>query len=421
MSIAHGQLRTFEKQLGRLRAHIGGEADLAALIEAELRAERSAGSRDRKLYRELHYTYLRFLPRLQSLAGDELGCELARLCSETPATHTFRRTFLSHAVDAPVVVPTADLLPPWLHDECPEAFAPAELAALHRRAPLWARVAPGRQESVISELGALGWACSQSSLLPTALRVDGEHDLTRTDSHAKGHVEVQDLGSQLILASQPVGTGGRWFDACAGAGGKTLQLATLLGQEGVIEASDIRLHALEQLLLRAIRAGLRLEGHAMVPRLARGSLRELPAKLPSPAQDLTAALVRIVRAGSGLYDGVLVDAPCSGSGTWRRSPHLKWSTTPASITAAAEVQFGLLCANAALVRSGGLLVYATCSLCTSENERVIARFLSARPEFSVVPSAMPHAGLPGTQGHGLRILPHQHDTDGFYVCSLRRA
>jgi len=420
MSIAHGQLRTFEKQLGRLRAHIGGAADLASLIEAELRAERSAGSRDRKLYRELHYTYLRFLPRLQALAGDELGRELARLCSETPATHTFRRTFLAHAVDAPVVVPTADLLPPWLHDECPEAFAPTELATLHRRAPLWARILPGRQEFVMSELTALGWACTQSGILPTALRVDGEHDLTRTDSHAKGFLEVQDLGSQLILASQPVGAGGRWFDACAGAGGKTLQLASILGQQGVIEASDIRLHALEQLLLRATRAGIRLEGHAMVPRLARGSQRELPAKLPPPSLDSSSALVRIVRAGSGLYDGVLVDAPCSGSGTWRRSPHLKWNTTPASIAAAAEVQFSLLCTNAALVKNGGLLVYATCSLCNTENERVIARFLSARPDFSLVASAMPQAGVPGALGQGLRILPHQHDTDGFYVCSLRR-
>src|SRR5690606_30520565 len=141
--------------------------------------------------------------------------------------------------------------------------------------------------------------------LPTALEVLAEADLTQTDAYARGLIEIQDLGSQLILAHLPVPPVGRWLDACARAGGNTLQLARLLGDAGRVDAHDIRAAALDELGARAARARI--------------------------------ANIRILSAPpSEHYDGVLVDAPCSGSGTWRRAPHLKWCTTPQTITDAAR-------------------------------------------------------------------------------------
>ena len=198
---------------------------------------------------------------------------------------------------------------------------------------------------------------------------------------------MQDLGSQLLLETVGLEAGGRWLDACAGAGGKTLQLARLLGPDGNVEAHDIRPAALAELEKRAARAGLTNIRTTSVPH----------------ADD---------------YDGVLVDAPCSGSGTWRRSPHLKWTTAPALVAERAALQATLLTRFAANVRPGGRLLYATCSLSPQENERVVATFLAAHAAFHPEPFAR-------TFGFSLRdgtltILPARHNTDGFYVASLRR-
>lgn len=420
MSIAHGQFRTFERQLVALRPDIGGDVDVPARIESLIRRERSAGSRDRRLYRELHYTYLRHLPWLIALSGDALAVALATLCAESPATRSFRAAFLESGSSPPAFIPgqRADLLPAWLRQECPEAFQEPLLSSLNSRAPFWVRLQGPRAASALAEMDALGWAWHRSTLLPDAVSIEGDRDATRLDTWAQGSLEVQDLGSQLILASQSIPSGGRWFDACAGAGGKALQLAWLLGAAGLVEASDVRLHALDELAHRAHRAGIRVTGlHLAGKSVAPASgTSTVPASPP-----LTAATVSIVRAASGLYDGVLIDAPCSGSGTWRRAPHLKWSTSPASVSAIAQVQAGLLETNAAFVRPGGLLLYATCSLCAAENELQIERFLRAHPCFTPVPPSLPSAGLVPPNGLGLRILPHLHDSDGYYVCMLRLA
>jgi 16S rRNA (cytosine967-C5)-methyltransferase len=127
-------------------------------------------------------------------------------------------------------------------------------------------------------------------------------------------------------------------------------------------------------------------------------------------------------APTALYDGVLVDAPCSGTGTWRRAPHLKWTTTPAQVTAAADQQLDLLNTYAALVRPGGQLVYATCSLSHFENEDVIRAFLAANPSFQpeLPPPVRAFGFAPDPATGGLTILPAKHNTDGFFVATLRR-
>jgi 16S rRNA (cytosine967-C5)-methyltransferase len=241
--------------------------------------------------------------------------------------------------------------------------------------------------TVTDEFDAHGWRWQRSTAIPSALRLVTEADVTKSDAYRDGRIEIQDLGSQMILAAIGIAPGGRWLDACAGAGGKTLQLASLLDPAGHVDAYDVRADALAELNQRALRAGL---------------------------ENITASST----PPTGLYDGVLVDAPCSGSGTWRRAPHLKWTTTPAQIQAAARRQLALLLEFGARVRPGGRLVYATCSLSHRENEDVVAAFRAAQPDFVPAPFATtfglaPHAGA-------LTILPARHDTDGFFVATLRR-
>jgi 16S rRNA (cytosine967-C5)-methyltransferase len=211
--------------------------------------------------------------------------------------------------------------------------------------------------------------------------------VTKTRAFQEGQLEVQDLGSQMILASAGVARGGCWLDACAGAGGKTLQLARLIGPAGRVDACDIRPAALAELRTRAARARLT-------------QVRTPPA--PDPAG----------------YDGVLVDAPCSGSGTWRRAPHLKWVTTPEQVARAAAVQGELLRRFAPFVRPGGRLLYATCSLSRWENHEVVSAFLADQPDFAAEPP-MADFGFPYSPP-GLTIWPARHDTDGFFVAALRR-
>jgi 16S rRNA (cytosine967-C5)-methyltransferase len=219
-------------------------------------------------------------------------------------------------------------------------------------------------------------------------------DLARLACFAQGLVEVQDLGSQLVLEIVKPEPGSLWLDACSGAGGKALQLADMIGPEGRIEAEDPRGEALGELQLRAERAGVR----QIRTRLISSS--------PGDWSPGTA------------YDGVLVDAPCSGSGTWRRHPHLRVSTREADVKAHASVQLELLRTRARAVRPGGVLVYATCSLAGPENGGVAETFLREHASFrDETPTEI--FGFK-RDGPGLTIWPDTHDTDGFFMCILRR-
>ena len=383
MNIVGSQRHTFLQLLAQLRPHWRRDPNLPERIHTMLRRHRSIGARDRRLYRELLYTAVRHLPWIEGRPDEALVALVAALAADTPATRAFRAAWADAQLMAGL--PREALLPAWFRDECPEAFAPPQLDALLTRAPLWLRLQTAEPARVFAEFADRGWACQPSDLLPAAVKVLAEVDVTQTGAFAQGRIDVQDLGSQLLLESVGLEPGGRWLDACAGAGGKTLQLARLLGPDGKVDAHDIRPAALEELVQRAQRAGV-------------GNIRVTPEV-------------------AGLYDGVLVDAPCSGSGTWRRAPHLKWVTTPQNIARAATVQLNLLAQFAAQVRPGGRLVYATCSLCRRENAEVLAAFLAARPDFAPVPLARTFGFTP--TGGGLTIWPATHDTDGFFVASLR--
>lgn len=383
-AVLANQHAIFRGLLATLRPHWRRDRALAARIEDFLRADRRFGSRDRRLYRELAYTALRILPWIETRPDDEAVALIARHAAELPATAAFRARYAATDDDGR---DPDELLPAWLREECPDAFTPPHRDALLSRAPLWIRVQDETPADVLASLAAAGLPRPAASILPEAWRFPPDAPVNRTPAYNDGRLEIQDLGSQLLLACAAPAPGGRWLDACAGAGGKTLQLARMLGPHGTVVAHDIRARALDELRARAARARL--------------------------------ANVTVTRQPSGIFDGVLVDAPCSGSGTWRRAPHLKWTTTPADLEAAADTQLDLLRRYSRLVAPGGRLLYATCSLCRTENESVAARFLAAEPAFNAEP-------LPATFGlagrsPGLAVLPGTYDTDGFYLAAFRRS
>jgi 16S rRNA (cytosine967-C5)-methyltransferase len=405
---AHSQARTFLALFNELRPHLRADRNLPARIQQRLARERRFGSRDRRLYRELLYTAIRHLPWFEnalvslktftpvavSPAASPFHA-LLWLAADSPATLPLKRALLPAAPSAPPApteraaflgLDAAGLLPAWFRSHCPEAFVSPNLEALNTRAPLWLRLQTDEPAPVLAEFDALGWPHRASPELAGALELlVPDADITKTGAYQRGLVEIQDLGSQLILpialakiadaSALPL----RWLDACAGAGGKTLQLARLLGPAAQIDAADPRSDALAELARRAARARL-------------GNIRVLPPSQPPAA----------------LYDAILVDAPCSGTGTWRRAPHLKWTTTEADIRAAARLQLEILARHAPRVRpGGGFLIYATCSLSRHENEAVAARFLEAHPAFRVL--------------HSETLLPAARNTDGFHVSVFQKS
>ena len=400
---AHRQLEVFGELLHSIGTAARREANFPLFLQHRLGRDRRFGSRDRRLYRALAYAAIRHLPWIEATPAPARALVALWLGADDPALATLRAELLA---DWPVLPPApADqaallntllelslsveqLVPDWLATEAP-ALTGADRDRLLTRTPLWLRLQTPEPQNVLNWLTAEGIPFRRHPLLPDALAVLIETDIASSALHEAGAFEIQDIGSQLILALARPQPGTRWLDACAGAGGKSLQLARLLGPTGSVEATDIRPAALAELKSRATRAGL-----ANVTVLA-----------APPARNR-------------LYDAVLVDAPCSGSGTWRRSPHLRWQTSTADLHRQHERQLAILSQNAAYVRPGGRLVYATCSLARTENEGTVSAFLAAHPDFHVVPPADPLSCA--VNEFGTAILPAAHDGDAFFVSLLER-
>jgi 16S rRNA (cytosine967-C5)-methyltransferase len=240
------------------------------------------------------------------------------------------------------------------------------------------------------------------------LRVSDKAQLRNLSAYKRGAIEVQDEGSQLLALLVDAKRGEMVADFCAGAGGKTLALGASMRNTGRLYAFDTSAH--------------RLEG--LKPRLARSSLSNIHPVAIAHERD-----ERIKRL-SGKMDRVLVDAPCSGLGTLRRNPALKWRQTPQTIEDMARLQAAILQSAARLVKSGGRLVYATCSLLKDENEAIALQFSQANPEFEMLQVAdvltqlkvenaetlCSGTGLEGSTGlEYLRLWPHIHGTDGFFA------
>jgi 16S rRNA (cytosine967-C5)-methyltransferase len=398
---SHRQLEIFGELLHSLAPAARREENFPTFLQHRLGRDRRFGSRDRRLYRALAYSAVRHLAWIEAapaparplialwLGADEpslasLRSELLADWPALPATPAEQASLLNSRLG--IALSVDQLFPAWLAAEAPSLAGDARDRLL-TRSPLWLRLQTADPQPVLAWLAAEGIPFRRHPLLPDALALLIETDLTRSALHEAGAFEIQDIGSQLILALACPQPGSRWLDACAGAGGKTLQLGRLIGPAGNVEATDIRPAALAELRTRATRAGL-----ANVTVLA-----------AAPAHNRR-------------YDAVLVDAPCSGSGTWRRSPHLRWQTTAADLLRQHQRQLAILSANATLVSPGGRLIYATCSLARTENEGTVAAFLAAHPHFHVV---APSDALGCTVNeYGTAILPAAHDGDAFFVSLL---
>ncbi len=288
------------------------------------------------------------------------------------------------------------LIPNWSFDRISldEVGRKRLISAFSKRPPMWLRIQRDDVEGILRELRGENFEpVRPNDSLPAASVGWPRKNLFELDAYRKGRFEVQDLASQIIGYSCMPSPGQRWWDACAGAGGKTLQLSALMKNKGCVVASDIREYKLKDLKKRARRAGFSNISPKPWPK------RKIPVSANS-------------------FDGVLVDAPCSCSGTWRRNPDARWTTTPETPDEMAAIQIDILTRCAKAVKAEGVLVYATCSFCAVENRDVVDSFLADNPDFALEPFAHP---LTGDETDGtIFTYPWEYDTDMTFVARMRR-
>ena len=314
-------------------------------------------------------------------------------------TRTLRHPEMPRAV--------ASDLPDWLEPYFERVFGKGlerEMAALNASASIDLRVnlLKADRETARRALTAEGVAAEPTPWSPVGLRLVERVPLGGLSAFREGLVEVQDEGSQITALLADARPGMRVVDFCAGAGGKTLALAAGMANRGKLVACDVSAHRLERAVRRLRRAGV---GNA-------------------ERRVLTSERDKWIKHHAGGFDRVLIDAPCLGTGTWRRNPGDKWRVTPEDLASLIVRQQEILRNAARLVRPGGRLVYATCSVLREEDEAQAEAFLVAEPEFSVVPAARVWnetiGGLsPGGERY-LRLTPARHGTDGFFVAILER-
>jgi 16S rRNA (cytosine967-C5)-methyltransferase len=371
-------------------SHIMGESSARAVVLGMLRLERK-------------------------LAPVEIG-QLANGSRFAPAPLSTLEEKRLDAADLANVPPwVAGDYPQWLDAHLARVFGDeraAEGAALASRAPLDLRVntLTAERETAAAAVAHLGATPTRWS--PVGLRIALAAEAKSPAIHAepaflKGWVEIQDEGSQLAALLAGVRSGEQVVDLCAGAGGKTLALAALMDNRGQIYATDSDKRRLAPI-------------HA---RLERAAVRNVQVRTPRAQEDLLGDL-------DGRLDLVLIDAPCSGIGTWRRNPDAKWRIRPGSLEVRQGEQADALDRAARLVKAGGRIAYVTCSLLDEENGDQVRSFLSRYPNFAVAPPAevanalgeraflFRHAAL--LSQDGLLMSPRRTDTDGFYVSVLRR-
>ncbi|MDB5477919.1 MAG: putative tRNA and rRNA cytosine-C5-methylase [Alphaproteobacteria bacterium] len=425
-------------------ARVGAVIDLYDMIRAAarpadqmlhdyFRARKFIGSGDRRFITETIYTILRHYARLSwwaaQLGMDEKGRNLMLLWlafgtsedlrgiqdlfdgagyAPSPLSR-FERELLERAVKLEFIPPE---MPEAVQLECPDwAYASLkkffgdsfrdEMLAIGREAPLDMRVntLKAARDTVLKQLRRDDFTVHETRYSPIGLRVQGRPAFSAHPLYMKGAIEIQDEGSQLLsllCGAKP----GEWVvDFCAGAGGKTLALAAQMENKGRIWACDIEKNRLENSRKRLRRAGV----HCVQMQL-----------LDDEEDDW-------VRKHKGKADCVLIDAPCSGVGTWRRSPFSRWQNLGPSLKALTKVQQNILQSAARLVKPGGRLLYATCSLLPEENQDQIEQFLAGNNLFKPMPleSLAQLPGLDLSSSH-VQLTPARNETDGFFISAMLR-
>jgi len=341
-----------------------------AALRAELAANRRLRPDERRAVTRAVFAYFRWLQWLDRRESRQ---------NQVTAAVAWQTRFDQDPASIKSEALAERAVPLWLREE----FAPSAdyLRQLQREPALWLRTRTGQTATVARALGDCAAAAPKvpgfefrvsslepgtrnsepgTSSLATALRYTGSRDLFRTDAFQSGLFEIQDLASQLVghaCAPQP---GQTWWDACAGEGGKTLHLADLMQNKGLVWATDRSARRLTLLQRRAARAQVFNY---------RSAAWDGSARLPTKTK----------------FDGILVDAPCSGVGTWQRNPHARWTTTPADVRELAAIQRTLLEHVAPALKPGGRLLYAVCTLTRSETTAVAESFTAAHPEFEPSP------------------------------------
>ncbi|MCC6869654.1 MAG: RsmB/NOP family class I SAM-dependent RNA methyltransferase [Burkholderiales bacterium] len=410
-------------EIAALAAAIGEVRRFATPADSGLavffRAHREFGARDRAFIADGAFAYLRRKRSLEALAGTddpqrlalavvlrEMGRSLRDLAPAlNAADDLWARAFKSRLHNAlPPAV--AHDVPDWLWDRLGTAYGDDTRAALTRAwqdpAPfdLRVNVMKTTREAALAALVADGLAATATPFSPLGIRVTGRPSLARHPWLADGRLEVQDEGSQLVGYAVAPRRSDMVVDFCAGAGGKTLLLGSLMRGQGRLYAFDVAAERLAKL----------------TPRLARSGLSNVHPQVLAHERDVK------VKRLAGKIDRVLVDAPCTGFGTLRRNPDLKWRQPESAVAELAAKQAAILAAAATLVKPGGRLVYATCSVLPDENEDVVADFLAAHPSFALgdVAADLVRANIALDTGRTLKVLPHLHGCDGFFAAVLER-
>lgn len=293
--------------------------------------------------------------------------------------------------------------PKWIYKSLKDSFGEykEELSILNEKAPFDIRV--NTLKSSVEEfkkwLEDRAYDFEQSKISDLGFRLSKDEPIGEWDIFKKGWVEVQDFGSQILSLAADVKPGERIVDFCAGAGGKTLALAAMMKNKGQIYACDVSEKRLQRTKKRLKRAGI-------------DNVR---------LQTLTSERDKWVKKHQKQFDCVLLDVPCSGTGTWRRNPESRWRFQPSQLDELQQIQQNILESACRLVKEGGRLIYSTCSYLKQENEDQIEKFLTDHPEFTYTESDQ-RVIIPDTYSKlGQRLFVTQNDTDGYYYCILRRS
>ncbi|MDD3287418.1 MAG: RsmB/NOP family class I SAM-dependent RNA methyltransferase [Alphaproteobacteria bacterium] len=405
-----------------------------AIVSGYFRARRYIGSKDREAVSRTTYDVLRHYARL-SWWMDKIGVEntpRARLIAYLKLVDKKNVKEISELFDGKKFSPETlneedrallkkleghTLIHPNMSDavvvECPDwaekglqqyfgkEFA-NEMQALLQPAPLDLRVNTLKttRERAIFSLKQNGIEATECRLSPHGIRVLDRPALNRITMLRDGSIEIQDEGSQLVSLLVNAEPGQRVVDFCAGAGGKTLAISAEMKNKGRIIACDVLANRLKRSKERFIRAGL----------------HNIETKPLSTEHDPW------VKHHKGEFDRVLVDAPCSGTGTWRRNPDARWRSLGPGLEALLPLQTSILDSAARLVKPGGRLVYATCSMLPEENEKQIEQFLAFHTDFKLIPVSEAGKAFLGKDytGQYLRLTPAKHETDGFFAAVLER-
>ena len=382
--------RACELAIDRI-VHQGEPASI--VVEKSLKSNKKWGARDRRHFAEVVYEVVRWWRRLEALSDHSKGLKEDRLISIRNAIDTYT-IFKLHPEKFEKQIERMDFvekesIPDWLNDlgrrEVGENW-PQLLSSLNLKAKQFLRVntLKTQPQKVVTELNSLGIETDSVLGLPEALVLRERKNVFITDAYKNGFFEMQDGGSQMIAPFLQVKPGQRVIDACAGAGGKTLHLAALMQNQGQIVALDIHAGKLEELKKRARRNGVNnvetrlIESQKVIKRLKESA------------------------------DRLLLDVPCSGLGVLKRHPDSKWSLTQDKISILLKTQEEILQNYSEMVKPGGQMVYATCSVLPSENQKQVERFLEKTAEKWQL-------------AEELFVSPTETDFDGFYAARLVRS